>query len=85
MNARVSSKSRYGSINAFSGHEYVKYEWRAVPEGQEDSARKNPYLEVQETVDAVVEKPVKPMADTKPEEADDKSARRAFSRKAKEE
>ncbi len=46
MDARVSQSSRYGNITAFSGREYVKYEWRAVPAGFEAEAERNPYLEI---------------------------------------
>lgn len=46
MQARVKSTSRYGVITAFTGKEFVRYEWRAVPEGCEDEAKRHPFLEV---------------------------------------
>jgi hypothetical protein len=48
MEARVNQSSRYGSIVAFSGREYVKYEWRVVPAGFELEAARHPYLEVKQ-------------------------------------
>lgn len=49
MQARV--KSEAGSprvIRACAGAEFVKEEWRLVPAGREDEARRNPFLEVAE-------------------------------------
>lgn len=46
MEARVNQSSRYGVIIAFSGREYVKYEWRLVPAGCEAEAERHPYLEI---------------------------------------
>lgn len=37
---------RFGSITAFSGREFVRYEWRDVPAGFEDEARRNSLLEL---------------------------------------
>lgn len=57
MNARVKQSSRYGTMTAFTGFEFVKYEWRPVPAGCEDEARKHLYLDVDEgknEVEAVV-------------------------------
>jgi hypothetical protein len=48
MQARVKKSARYGSVQAFSGHEFVKHEWRPVPAGFEDEARRNEYLDVSE-------------------------------------
>lgn len=48
MQARVKKTSRYGVANLFSGHEFVKFEWRKVPEGFEEQARTNDLLEVRE-------------------------------------
>lgn len=48
MDARVNQSSRYGTVTAFSGHEFVKYEWRAVPAGFELEAAKHPSLEVKQ-------------------------------------
>lgn len=36
-----------GPVVAFSGVEYVKYEWRDVPPGFESQAESHPYLEVE--------------------------------------
>ena len=36
-----------GSVVAFGGVEYVKYEWRDVPSGFEDEAVQHPFLEVE--------------------------------------
>jgi hypothetical protein len=46
LEAIVNDKTRYGTVNAFSGMEYVRYEYRPVPAGFEDQARKHPYLTV---------------------------------------
>lgn len=48
MQARVKQNSRYGSITAFSGIEYVKHEFRSVPKSMEDQARVHDLLEVRE-------------------------------------
>lgn len=48
LKARVLKGSTITVVTAFGGHEYIQSEWRNVPEGMEESARKNPYLEVQE-------------------------------------
>ncbi len=41
--------NRFGSITAFNGIEYVRYEWRDVPSGFDDEARRNQFLDVQES------------------------------------
>lgn len=48
MEAKVKDSSRYRSIIAFSGREFVKGEWRSVPAGCEAEAMRNGYLETQE-------------------------------------
>lgn len=48
MDARVKQDSRYKTITAFSGHEYVKDAWRVVPAGCELEAQKHPHLEVKQ-------------------------------------
>jgi len=48
MRARVKADCRWSSITAFGGLEMVRDEWRQVPAGCEDEARRNPYLEVEE-------------------------------------
>lgn len=57
--------NRFSSITAFNGLEYVRYEWRDVPGGLEDEARRNPLLELQEDAPepepvAVATKPSQP-------------------------
>lgn len=42
--------NRFGSVMAFGGVEYVRYEWRDVPKGLEEQARGNPFLELQEDI-----------------------------------
>jgi hypothetical protein len=46
LEAMVNEKTRHSTVNAFSGHEYVRYEWRAVPVGFEAQAQAHPYLSV---------------------------------------
>jgi hypothetical protein len=48
LEARVRADYRIPSVTAFGGREYVKGEWRLVPEGQADSAGAHPFLEVRE-------------------------------------
>jgi len=75
MEARVSQSSRYGNITAFSGREYVKYEWRTVPAGFEEEAEKNPYLEI---------KPDKELAENKAQEQPPENAEQKPGQKAAE-
>lgn len=44
--AMVNEKTRHGTVIAFSGYEYVRYEWRRVPAGFEEQAEKHPHLDV---------------------------------------
>jgi len=48
MLAQVKPDSRMKIVIAFTGHEYVTYEWRPVPEGAQEEARKHPLLDVME-------------------------------------
>lgn len=48
MLARVKPDSRLKIVMAFTGHEYVGYEWRKVPEGMEAKAENHPYLDIME-------------------------------------
>src|SRR3990167_2579334 len=48
MQARLKKSSRYGTASFFSGREFVKFEWRPIPPGFEDQARKNDLLELRE-------------------------------------
>lgn len=57
MQARVKKDSRYGSITAFSGLEFVKTEWRPVPVGKEKEAERNPYLELDRPEPEAVKEP----------------------------
>ena len=61
MQARVKRSSRYGVANLFSGREYVKFEWRPVPQQFEEQARMSDLLEIREgkAEKEVVEKQVK--------------------------
>ncbi len=47
MNAKVSQNFKWDTVNAFSGNEFVRYEWRRVPEGCEVEAHDHPHLEVE--------------------------------------
>ena len=68
----MKAKANYpaGPVTAFSGLEFVKYEWRDVPVGFETQAEQHPYLEIKqvepepEIVPEVVE-PAKPKAKPK--------------------
>lgn len=42
----VGSKTHYGTVTQFSGLEYVRYEYRRIPEEFRDAAFKNDYLDV---------------------------------------
>lgn len=58
MLAKVKPESRYGVVTAFSGVEFVKSEWRAVPSGKEQEAKAHPLLLVQEIILEVKPEPV---------------------------
>ncbi len=47
MKARVKDDFRWNTVMAFAGVEFVKDEFRPVPMGYEDEAKKHPYLEIQ--------------------------------------
>lgn len=53
MEAKVKQDARYKIYQLFSDCEFVKYEWRDVPEGLEDTARKESLLDVREEPEAV--------------------------------
>lgn len=59
MQAKVKDNFRWKTVVAFSGHEYIKGEWRPVPPGLEEKAKEHPFLDVREAVPAPAEKPVK--------------------------
>jgi len=46
MLAKIKKNNRYGSAQLFSGHEFVKHEWRRVPAGFEDIAKGHQLLDV---------------------------------------
>ncbi len=47
MLARVKQDYAAGPVMAFSGREYVRNEWREVPAGFEEQAKKHPLLDTQ--------------------------------------
>lgn len=53
MLARVKQDYAAGSVMAFSGHEYVRSEWRQVPAGFEEQAKSHPLLDVQLSTDEI--------------------------------
>lgn len=57
MLARVKADCQYPIITAFGGLEFVQYEFRQVPAGQEESAQINPYLDTALTEDEVKSQP----------------------------
>lgn len=48
LEAMVNDRTRYSTILAFSGVEYVRYEYRPVPDGFEEQAARHPYLTVRQ-------------------------------------
>ncbi len=48
MEARVKQDYNAGPVTAFSGHEFIKSEWREVPAGFEEAARKHPLLDTRD-------------------------------------
>jgi len=53
--ARVKRTAEQKTIQALQGLEFVKYEWRRIPECKEAEARKNPLLEVRTSKDPEIE------------------------------
>ncbi len=53
MLARVKQDYLAGSVIAFSGREYIRREWRAVPAGFEEQAKDHPLLDTQSSLDEV--------------------------------
>lgn len=53
MKARVKPDYRYAVVTAFTGHEYIKAEWRDVPAGKECEALRHPHLEIDAGPDTV--------------------------------
>ena len=58
MKAKVKQDYRWDNLRAFSGSEFVKYEYRPVPVGCEKEAKAHPALEIEAEI--VVIKEVKP-------------------------
>jgi len=48
LEAKVKDTYNMGPIVAFSGHEYIRTEWRPVPAGSEPAALVHPLLDVRE-------------------------------------
>lgn len=48
LEAKVKDSYTLGPVTAFSGHEYVRREWRPVPVGSEPAALVHPMLDVRE-------------------------------------
>lgn len=48
LEAKVKDEFNLGPVIAFSGHEYVRTEWRPVPIGSEPAALVHPMLDVRE-------------------------------------
>ncbi len=48
LEAKVKDTYRMGPVIAFSGHEFVRSEWRPVPAGFEPAAIVHPLLDVRE-------------------------------------
>ena len=59
MQARVKPSARFGIVQALSGLEFTKKDWRAVPAGKEAEALRNQYLECRELVVEEVPEEVK--------------------------
>ena len=53
MLARVKQNYAAGPVTAFSGHEYVRNEWREVPAGFEEQAKNHPLLDTQPSPDEI--------------------------------
>jgi hypothetical protein len=45
MRVRVKADARVMAVTAFGGSQYIRSEWRDVPEGCELEALRHPYLE----------------------------------------
>lgn len=81
MEAKVKQESRWGSITAFSGCEFVKSEWRAVPAGCEAEAMRNEYLETREKPVEVA--PIEAEAAPIAEQAEGEKAEKVAPKKAR--
>lgn len=55
LEARVKQDNPWPMVQAFAGQELVKGEWRPVPEGREEEARRHTMLDIREAV--VVKRP----------------------------
>lgn len=63
MKAKVKQDYRWDNLRAFSGSEFVKYEYRTVPAGCEKEAQAHPALEIEAA--APVKKEVEPKLEYK--------------------
>lgn len=82
MEARVKQDNRYKVVTAFSGREYVKYEWRSVPAEYLVDAARHPYLELREPAVEELQISVAPVAiEAKAEEAEQVAPKRARGKK----
>jgi len=50
MLAKVRSDCRWSTVTAFAGREYVKREWRRVPDGCEEEAQRHSMLDAKDDV-----------------------------------
>lgn len=48
LEAKVKDELNIGPVAAFSGREYIRFEWRPVPAGCEAEARRHTMLDVRE-------------------------------------
>ena len=58
---KAKARKEHGIIRAFTGREFVVYEWRPVPDGCEDEAKRleaGGYLELQSPPVAIKAKPI---------------------------
>ncbi len=53
MLARVKQNYTAGSVIAFSGREYIRAEWREVPAGFEEQAKKHELLDTQPSLEEI--------------------------------
>lgn len=68
--ARAKDSFRAGPVIAFSGYEYVRYEWRPVPAGHEEEAKRHALLDLRlldDEPEVVPEPEGEPQAEVVPE------------------
>jgi len=69
MLARVKKECRWNAIMAFGGYEYVKSEYRPVPETAHAEAKRHPYIETKTKPEKAVAKPTEKKAEVKADKA----------------